>query len=68
MVPQTGCGKSLVFQLVPKVCLYLHDRGFRYPKAAIEVVICSLNALIDSLRLYQLVTLERLPFMFSLRI
>ena len=38
----TGCGKSLIFQLVPKVCSYLHDRGFSYPKAAILVVILSL--------------------------
>ena len=44
----TGCGKSLIFQLVPKVCSYLHDRGFSYPKAAIVVVICPSNALIDS--------------------
>ena len=44
----TGCGKSLIFQLVPKVCSYLHDRGFSYPKPAIVVVICPLNALIDS--------------------
>ena len=44
----TGCGKSLIFQLVPKVCSYLHDRGFSYPKAAIVVVICPLYALIDS--------------------
>ena len=44
----TGSGKSLIFQLVPKVCSYLHDRGFSYPKAAIVVVFCPLNALIDS--------------------
>ena len=44
----TGCGKSLTFQLVPKVCSYLHDCRFSYPKAAIVVVICPLNALIDS--------------------
>ena len=48
VVLPTGCGKSLIFQLVPKVCSYLHDRGFSYPKVAIIVVICSLNALIDS--------------------
>ena len=42
----TGCGKYLIFQLVPKVSLYLHDRGFSYPKAAIVLVICPLNALI----------------------
>ena len=45
---QTGCGKSLIFQIVPKVCSYLPDRGFSYPKAAIVVVICPLYALIDS--------------------
>ena len=27
----TGCGKSLIFQLVPIVCSYLHDQGFKYP-------------------------------------
>ena len=47
-VLSTGCGKSLIFQLVPKVCSYLLDRGFSYPKAAIVVVICPLYALIDS--------------------
>ena len=47
MLP-TECGKSLIFQLAPKVCSYLHDRGFRYPKAATVVVICPLNALIGS--------------------
>ena len=40
----TGCGKSLIFQLVPKVCEYLHDHGFEYPKAAILVVVCPLSA------------------------
>ena len=44
----TGCGKSLIFQLVPKVCEYLHDHGFEYPKAAILVVVRPLSALIDS--------------------
>ena len=44
----TGCGKSLIFQIVPKVCSYLHDRGLSYPKAAIVVVISALYALIDS--------------------
>ena len=47
-VQPTGFGKSLIFQIVPKVCSYLHDRGFSYPKAAIAVVICPLYALIDS--------------------
>ena len=44
----TECGKSSIFQIVPKVCSYLHDRGFSYPKAAIVVVICPLYAFIDS--------------------
>ena len=35
--------KPLIFQLRSKVCSYLHDRGFSYPKAAIVVVICPLN-------------------------
>ena len=39
-----GCGQTSDIS----VCSYLHDRGFSYPKAAIIVVICPLNALIDS--------------------
>ena len=42
----TGCGKSLVFQIVPRVCAYLHDRGFNFPKAAVIVVVCPLTALL----------------------
>ena len=42
-----GCGKSLIFQLVPKLCAHLHDQGFGFPKAAILVVVCPLSALID---------------------
>ena len=41
----TRRGQSLIFQLVTRVCSYLHDRGFSYPKDAIVVVIC---LLIDS--------------------
>ena len=40
--------KSLVFQIFPRVCAYLHDRGFNYPKAAVVVLVCPLTALIDS--------------------
>ena len=40
--------RPLIFQLVPKVCEYLHGQGFEYPKAAMLVVICPLGALIDS--------------------
>ena len=40
----TGCGKSLIFQIVLRVCTYLHDRGFNYPNAAVLVVVCPLTA------------------------
>lgn len=35
-------------QNMPKVCVYLHDQGFGYPKAVILVVVFPLSALIDS--------------------
>ena len=44
----TGCGKSLIFQLVPDVCSLLQLQGLDYPKNAILIVICPLNALVDS--------------------
>ena len=44
----TGCGKSLIFQMVPKICAYFHNCRFPYPMNAILIVICPLNALIDS--------------------
>ena len=44
----TGCRKSLIFQIVPRVCAYLHDRGFNCPKVAVLVVVCSLTASIDA--------------------
>jgi len=47
MLP-TGCGKSLIFPFVLKVCEYLHDQGFEYPRAAILDVVCPLSAPIDS--------------------
>ena len=43
-----GCGNSLIFQIVPRVCAYMHDREFNYPKAAVLVVVCPLTALIDA--------------------
>ena len=44
-----GCSnKSLIFQVVPVVCSYLHDQGFNYPKNAVLVVICPLSSLIES--------------------
>ena len=46
----TGCGKSFIFQIVPRVRAYLHNRGFNFPKAAVSVVVCSLTALIDAHR------------------
>ena len=44
----TGWGKSLIFQIIPDVCSYLHDRGFPYPKAAITIVVCPLTSLVES--------------------
>ena len=44
----TGCGNSLIFQVVPRVCAYLPDREFNYPKAAVLVVVCPLTTLIDA--------------------
>ena len=48
-----GCGNSLIFQIVPRVCAYLHDREFNYPKAAVLVVVCPLTALIDAHIMHQ---------------
>ena len=44
----TGCGKSLIFQLVPLVCAYLHNEKFNYPEKPILLVICPLSALVES--------------------
>lgn len=44
----TCYGKSLIFQLVPGVCSYLHDQGLNYPQHPVLIVICPLNALIVS--------------------
>jgi len=45
----TGNGKSLLFQLLPGICLALNKMGYTsYPKSAIILVICPLNALIES--------------------
>ena len=42
----TGQGKSLLFQLLPGICLALNTMGYTsYPKKAIILVICPLNAL-----------------------
>ena len=43
-----GCGNSVIFQIVQRVCAYLHNREFNYPKAAVLVVVCLLTALIDA--------------------
>ena len=43
---ETGFGKSLIFQLVPWLCLELHNIGYtNFPKNAIMLVLCSLVAL-----------------------
>ena len=45
----TGHGKSLLFQLLPGICRALNTMGYTsYPKKAIVLVICPLNALIES--------------------
>ena len=44
----TGYGKSLLFQLIPKLFVELHNLGYSYdPKSLIVIVICPLNALIE---------------------
>ena len=48
VVLPAGCGNSLIFQIVPRVSAYMHDREFNYPKAAVLVVVCPLTALIDA--------------------
>ena len=47
MLP-TGYGKSLIFELVPRICQFLHNKGFDYPSDPILIVICPLSALISS--------------------
>ena len=44
----TGCGKSLIFQLVPLVSAYLHNEKFNYPEKPKLLVICPLSALVES--------------------
>ena len=44
----TGYGKSLLVQLIPKLCVELHNLGYSYySKSLIVIVICPLNALIE---------------------
>ena len=41
----TGLGKSLLFQLIPGLCVELHNLGYsHYPKSPIVIVIWPLNA------------------------
>ena len=43
-----GFGKTLLFQLIPGLCVELHNLGYsRYSKSPIVIVICPLNALIE---------------------
>ena len=42
----TGCGESLLFQLIPGLCLRLNQYS-NYPKSAIVIVVCPLNTLIE---------------------
>lgn len=41
----TGWGKSLIFQVVPTLCSYLHNKGL---DKAILLVVCPLNSLVAS--------------------
>ena len=44
----TGFGKSLLFQLIPGLCVELYNLGYScYPRSPIVIVICPLNALIE---------------------
>ena len=46
----TGSGKSLLFQPIPGFCLRLNQMAMEYcnyPKSAIAIVVCPLNALIE---------------------
>ncbi|XP_068723363.1 ATP-dependent DNA helicase Q1-like [Montipora capricornis] len=48
-VLSTGYGKSLLFQLLPGICRALNTMGYTsYLRKAIILVICPLNALIES--------------------
>ena len=44
----TRHGKSIIFQLLPDVCKYLHLSGYSYPHRAIFLVVCPLKSLVDS--------------------
>ena len=47
-VQPTGSGKSLLFQLIPSLCLRPNQMGYcNYPKSTIVIVVCALNALIE---------------------
>ena len=46
----TGSGKSLLFQLIPGLCLRLNQMGCcNYPKSAIVTVLCPLNPLSNAM-------------------
>jgi superfamily II DNA helicase RecQ len=38
----TGWGKSLLFQTVPALCSYFHEKGLSFPHKAIVLVVCPL--------------------------
>ena len=46
VVLPTGLGKSLIFQVIPDVCVRLSSRGFNYPANPILLVIYPLLSLI----------------------
>ena len=44
----TGSGKSLIFQIAPSIAVKLKSKGYNFPENPILIIICPLNALIDS--------------------
>lgn len=44
----TGFGKSLIFQLVPDICIRLNALKYHYPSEPTLLVVCPLNSLVDS--------------------
>ena len=45
-----GCGESLLFQLIPGLCLRLNQMGCcNYPKSTIVTVLCPLNPLSNAM-------------------
>ncbi len=44
----TGWGKSLIFQIVPALCSYFHEKGLPFAHQVIVLVVCPLKSLVES--------------------